>query len=455
MSYSKETPNPLLIDPIEALVRRKSGGMMIGMLGIMMFFLVDSWFISMLGTEALAAMSYIIPVCFIVTCVIMGIGKGMSAIVGRLLGAQQNHQANRIVTDSLSLSLILLAILITIGFFTIESLFSFLGANQVTLPYVVDYMQAWYIGVFFLTIPMVGNAAIRSTGNMRLPATVMILSGLINAVLDPIFIFILDMGMQGAAIASAVAWIIASVMVSYMLQVKLKLIDWSWPGMNHILNNWSRVLKISIPTAISQMVNPLAQGILVWLLSSFGLAGVAAFGIGMRIESTLLIIAMSLSLIVPTVFGQNYGAGLNQRASQSILYSIRLIIYVYVLIYLILWPLSPIIATVFSEDQEVIDVAVAYLRIVPLSYAMIGLSQLTSSFLLSLHKPILSLMINLIPLLVITIPAALLGAEVAGIRGILWGVCLSQITIGAVLYWYILGLLKNVESEQHDVVMST
>ena len=66
-------------------------------------------------------------------------------------------------------------------------------------------MQAWYIGVFFLTIPMVGNAAIRSTGNMRLPATVMILSGLINAILDPIFIFILDMGMQGAAIASAVA----------------------------------------------------------------------------------------------------------------------------------------------------------------------------------------------------------------------------------------------------------
>jgi len=175
----------------------------------------------------------------------------------------------------------------------------------------------------------------------------------------------------------------------------------------------------------------------------------------MRIESTLLIIAMSLSLIVPTVFGQNYGAGLNQRASQSILYSIRLIIYVYVLIYLILWPLSPIIATIFSEDQEVIDVAVAYLRIVPLSYAMIGLSQLTSSFLLSLHKPILSLMINLIPLLVITIPAALLGAEVAGIRGILWGVCLSQITIGAVLYWYILRLLKDVESEQHDVVLST
>ena len=77
MSYSKKTPNPLLIEPIEVLVRQKSGGMMIGMLGIMMFFLVDSWFISMLGTEALAAMSYIIPVCFIVTCVIMGIGQGM------------------------------------------------------------------------------------------------------------------------------------------------------------------------------------------------------------------------------------------------------------------------------------------------------------------------------------------------------------------------------------------
>ena len=120
-----------------------------------------------------------------------------------------------------------------------------------------------------------------------------------------------------------------------------------------------------------------------------------------------------------------------------------------------MWPLSPIIATIFSEDQEVIDLAIAYLRIVPLSYAMIGLSQLTSSFLLSLHKPILSLLINLIPLLIITIPAALLGAEVAGIRGILWGVCLSQLTIGAVLYWYILRLLKDVESEQHDVVMST
>ena len=86
---------------------------------------------------------------------------------------------------------------------------------------------------------------------------------------------------------------------------------------------------------------------------------------------------------------------------------------------------------------------------------MIGLSQLTSSLLLSLHKPILSLMINLIPLLLITIPAALLGAELAGIRGILWGVCLSQITIGAVLYSYILGLLKEIEGKQKDAVIPT
>lgn len=437
----------LLNDPIESLVRRKAGGMLAGILGVMLFTLVDSIFIAMLGTQALAAMSYILPVTFIVTSLTMGLSVGISAIVSRMLGAEEWLQARRFVTDSLLLGTLIMAAVSLLGWHSVDAIFSLLGADKTTLPYIVNYMQIWFLGILLLAFPMLGNAAIRASGNMRTPATVMIIAGVINAILDPIFIFWLDLGIQGAAMASVISWLLTFSVAFYLLQVKIKLIDWRWPGLPALLNNWLKMLTISLPAALSQMLNPLAQAILVWLLSAYGIASVAAFGVGVRIESTLLIGAMALSATLPTVFGQNYGAQQYQRAAASVRYSIQLTIRMYLVAYLLLWPLAPYIASWFSDQQEVLDLATLYLRTVPLSYAMLSLSMLAASLLTALHKPVHSLLINAIRLFALTIPAALIGGALGATAGIFWAITLVQIAIGLGLYLYLGHLLQQIESE--------
>ena len=435
----------MLTGSIERLVVRKSSGMVLGILGIMLFFLADSWFIALLGTEALAAMSFIMPVSFIVTSLAMGMGVGMSAIVGRMLGAQETQYARRFISDSLLLTVVLVGALATMGYLSIDWLFLSLGAEASIMPYITEYMQIWYIGVLFLVIPMVGNAAIRASGNMRLPATVMLISGALNAILDPIFMFSLGLGIKGAALASAVAWVLTFVVSIRVLHVKLHFIDWRWPGLSALLTNWGTMLKMGIPSAASQMLNPIAQTIIVSVLANFGLFGVAALGFAMRVESVVLIVGMALSTIVPTVFGQNYGAKQWHRASHSIRYSLKLALIFYLGIYFLLWPTAPYIARFFSEQQEVIEIATSYLRILPLSYALLSISSITSSLLTALHRPISSLLFNIVRLFGFVIPAVYFGAQWAGVMGVFWGLCLSTGIFGLGAYVYTLRLLRQVE----------
>lgn len=179
----------LLTGSIPLVLRQMTVPMTFGMVAILMFNLVDTFFISLLGTEALAAISYTFPVTFAVNCITMGIGMGLSTNIGRLLGQDQSIVAARFSSHGLLLAVLLVALASTLGLFTIEPLFLFLGAEQSLLPLIHQYMDIWYLTIPLLVVPMAGNSAIRATGDTKTPAKIMMLAGLINGVLDPLLIF--------------------------------------------------------------------------------------------------------------------------------------------------------------------------------------------------------------------------------------------------------------------------
>ncbi|MCG6283469.1 MATE family efflux transporter, partial [Vibrio diabolicus] len=197
----------LLSAPIPTVLRQMTIPMTFGMIAILMFNLVDTFFISLLGTDALAAISYTFPVTFGVNCITMGIGVGLSTSIGRLLGQGDAPNAARFSTHGVLLAVCLVAIASTLGFFTIEPLFLLLGAKAELIPLIEQYMQVWYLTIPLLVIPMAGNSAIRATGDTKTPAKMMMLAGAINGCLDPLLIFgygpFPELGIQGAAIASA------------------------------------------------------------------------------------------------------------------------------------------------------------------------------------------------------------------------------------------------------------
>lgn len=201
----------LLSAPISKVLRNMTVPMVFGMVAILAFNLVDTFFISLLGTEALAAISFTFPVTFGVNCITMGIGMGLSTNIGRLLGQGNTQHAARFSTHGLLLAVVLVMLASTLGLYTIEPLFKLLGASDDIIPLIREYMVIWYFTVPLLVIPMAGNSAIRATGDTKTPAKIMMLSGFINGLLDPLLIFGIgpfpELGIQGAAIASGIAWL--------------------------------------------------------------------------------------------------------------------------------------------------------------------------------------------------------------------------------------------------------
>ena len=163
--------------------------MAVGILAVIGFNLVDTFFVSQLGTDELAAISLTFPIISALQSLTMGLGAGLSSVVSRLKGAGKIKELKAIVSHSLLFSVVLVTAMAITGLLTIRQLFSALGASENLIPLIEDYMSIWYWGIGFIVIPMMGNSAIRGLGDAKTPALIMMIAGFINAVLDPILIF--------------------------------------------------------------------------------------------------------------------------------------------------------------------------------------------------------------------------------------------------------------------------
>ncbi|EIU7614343.1 MATE family efflux transporter [Vibrio vulnificus] len=435
----------LLSAPIAETLRKMTVPMIFGMVAILMFNLVDTFFISLLGTEALAAISYTFPVTFAVNCITMGIGVGLSTSIGRLLGQGEAHQAARFTTHGLLLAIVLVALASTLGFFTVTPLFTLLGAKEALIPLIGQYMHVWYLTIPLLVIPMAGNSAIRATGDTKTPAKIMMLAGLINGVLDPLLIFGIgpfpELGIQGAAIASALSWLGALIGSFYVLIKRERLLG--LPQWQRLKEDWQQILKVGTPAALSNAMNPLSGAILMMMLSSHGTAAVAAYGAAQRIESILILVLMALTSALTPFMAQNFGAKNPQRAFQGLFVSMRFSVLFQGLVFLMMVPLSIPLAALFSQEQAVRDLLWHYLLVVPISYGFLGIVMMLVSGLNAMHQPLNAFRWSVIRLFVFTLPAAYLGSLLYDIEGLFIGIAVGNILVGLCSYLYALKQRKK------------
>ncbi|AUJ33550.1 TPA: MATE family efflux transporter [Vibrio vulnificus] len=435
----------LLSAPIAETLRKMTVPMIFGMVAILMFNLIDTFFISLLGTEALAAISYTFPVTFAVNCITMGIGVGLSTSIGRLLGQGEAHQAARFTTHGLLLAVVLVALASTLGFFTVTPLFTLLGAKEELIPLIGQYMHVWYLTIPLLVIPMAGNSAIRATGDTKTPAKIMMLAGLINGVLDPLLIFGIgpfpELGIQGAAIASALSWLGALIGSFYVLIQRERLLG--LPQWQRLKEDWQQILKVGTPAALSNAMNPLSGAILMMMLSSHGTAAVAAYGAAQRIESILILVLMALTSALTPFMAQNFGAQNPQRAFQGLFVSMRFSVLFQGLVFLMMVPLSIPLAALFSQEQAVRDLLWHYLLVVPISYGFLGIVMMLVSGLNAMHQPLNAFRWSVIRLFVFTLPAAYLGSWLYDIEGLFIGIAVGNILVGLCSYLYALKQRKQ------------
>lgn len=443
----------LLNSPIGETLKNMTLPMVVGMIMLMTFGLVDTYFVSLLGTDQLAAISFTFPVTFTVISLNIGLGIGTSAIIGRYLGSGQTHLAKEFATGALILSFVLVGSLALVGVFTIDPIFKLLGATQEQLPYINDYMLVWYGAGVFLAMPMVGNSVLRASGDTRTPSLIMASGGLINAILDPILIFgwgpFPAFGIQGAAMATLVAWAVGLFYILYLLVYKRKLMLPRLLTWQELRQTSGGILKIGLPAAGANMLTPIAGGVLTAVVAGYGPEAVAAWGVGSRLESIASIIVLALSMSLPPFISQNYGAGKYDRVKAAYLGCVKFVIVWQFLIFVLMWGLSPYLAKVFATEPQVAQLIQLFLMIVPLGYGLQGIVILTNSSFNAMHKPLLALTLSVIRLFIFFVPISYLGSRLYELQGMFWAGVLANMFTAFVAYHWFKYTLDNMTQLHH------
>ncbi|MFT4763937.1 MAG: putative MATE family efflux protein [Oleispira sp.] len=421
--------------------------MVIGIVAVFFFNLVDTFFIALLGTQSLAAVSFTMPIAMIIMNLAIGLGIASSALIARASGARDQTLAQHYVAATLLLTLAIAAVMLILGLIYNDDLFLLLGADAELLPLIWQYMKFWWPGVVLMMMMIVINSCMRAVGNTKLPSMMMLGSAVLNAILDPILIFgigpIEGMGVAGAALASTLCWLIVVIVMLYSL-ARIDLLHWGKLTLKALVSIWQRLMSLGIPAIITNVLVPVASAFLLVMIAPMGEQSVAAFGVGARIEPFAIVVILALTSTLPVFVGQNFAAGQHQRIWQALSIAVRFILVWQVVVWLVLWAISPFLATIFSQDPVVIDEIINYLMIMPIGYAGMGIVLCANSALNALQKTSVSMLLNLVRLSAFYVPLAWLGGHYYGFEGLLFGASIGNLIAGFIVW----GLISKAQAKE-------
>ena len=403
--------------------------------------LVDAYFIGQLGYAQLAAVSYAFPVWFVAAGIVMGLGTGTSSVLSRFIGAGDTKSVKQIATHSMILAVLAGAVVTAIGLVSIESLFGLLGANEETMPFVKSYMTIYYWGSLFLGIPFIGNSILRANGDAKTPSLLVAFSAIVNAVLDPILIFgwfgFPEMGVAGAALASVISTVAFLLASLWVLIFRDNLLTSIGHSLSSMISSWKQVLHVGLPAIASNLIAPVSSALVTALVSTYGQEAVAAYGLAGRIEALVIVLLMALGGATAPYVGQNYGAKKFDRLVDGFKFSARFALFYSIFCILLLYFISSTILGVFTDNEDVIRLAMIQLMICPWGYGFLGIASICNGSFNAFARPLPAMTISISRTLVIYVPLAYLLAYYFGFQGIHIAQVLSNIFAGCVaIVWY-------------------
>ena len=440
--------------PVPSAIVSMMVPMIIGLFVIIGNGLVDAYFIGQLGYAQLAAVSYAFPVWFILGGIVMGLGVGTSSLASRAIGAGNKTVVREIATHAMILSIAVGVLVITIGLLSIEQVFSLLGANDETMPYVKEYMEIYYWGGIFMAVPMIGNAVLRASGDAKTPSFLMASSAIINAVLDPILIFgwfgLPAMGVRGAALASVLANVVFLIASLIILIFRDDLIQLRNHSFNSIIESWKKILHVGLPAIASNLIAPLSTAFVTALISSYGQTAVAAYGLAGRLEAFIIVILMALGGAMSPYVGQNFGAKRFDRLNSGFKFAAQFTLVYAIFCIVFLYMSAEFFLGFFTSDPEVIRIAKIQLIYCPWGYGFLGLAAICNGSFNAFGKPMPAMIISISRTLIIYVPMAYFLASLFGIRGVFIAQVLANILAGIVgVIWYRL-IFRQLSTSQEQ-----
>lgn len=458
MFMSRAKSKDLLNAPIIPTLTQMTIPTIFGVVAILMFNLVDTYFIGLIGAEELAAVSFTFPVSNVLMNISMGIGIGTAIHISSRIGRGDIAEARRTAAHALTLALTIAIPIGIVGNLTLDPLFRLMGASPSTIDLIREYMTLWYGGFFLLVIPMVGNSVLRATGDTHTPSIVMAIAGLVNGIMDPLLIFGIgpfpELGIRGAAIATLLSWALSGIAILVVLVDRRKLMKFA-DVLGKKRDHWASIMRVALPATATNLMTPLAAAVLTAMAARHGHHAVAGLGVGTRVEALALVMIIALSSALTPFVGQNFGAGNSLRIRQSVRMVLTFAFAWELLIAVLLYFGGDWVAGLFTEQGETRQAIIWYLVLVPISYGCQSLVILSCSTLNAMHLPLYGTLISMLRLFVLTIPLAWIGSRLYSLPGLYGGVAVANLIAGIVTLGWLIPRLpmlaqRATPSSQHS-----
>ncbi|KNF09041.1 multidrug export protein MepA [Gottschalkia purinilytica] len=389
----------------------------IGMLVIGLYNLCDAIFVGKLvGETALAAVSVSSPFTFINNCIAVLIGVGSSSILSRAIGAKNNKVIDKIL-GNLIISILVLSLAVTIlGCLFTENLLRFSGAKGDILKLGINYLRISYIGSFFVNFSQSANMLIRGEGKMKEAMSIMALGAILNIILDPIFIKVLGLGVEGAAIATVIAQIIQALTTFIYFKRNKSIIPVN--KLKFAFDLMPEILSVGGSAAMMQLMYLVQQTGLYKLASIYGGdEQLVLMGVALRILMFTFIPLWGMGQGLQPIVGMNFGAKKYDRVKDAVkIFSVASVLFIG-----ILWGFYMIKPTVvlswFLNDKSVIKNGYNLFRLMFLAFPVSGVIVMSMTFFQSIGKGGKSSVIILLKQVVLFMPLAIMLTKVIGIKG--------------------------------------
>lgn len=410
---------------------------------------VDSiWVGRFIGAEALGAVSVSFPIIFALVSLVIGIGMATTVMVSQYAGAKQTEKVRRVVSNSLTLLVGAGVLVSLLGIVFRQPILHLINTPPEIFDMASGYLLIFMAGLVFMFVYNVIGAILRGLGDSRTPLIFLIYATVINIILDPLLIFGLGpfpaMGVAGAALATDIAQGISAFLSVRYLAKNLGLIGWNPADYKLDWELTKLTFKIGVPAGIQHTLVSLGILALNSIINTFGKTIVAAYGAAARLDQFAFMPAMSVSLAVSALVGQNLGAGKEERVREIVFWSNILSVTVTMVVALVAIFAPAALLVLFTGDQEVLQAGSLYLRTVGISYLFFSVLFVLQGVMRGAGDTMPTMVITVISLWLVRIPLAKLLSGTMGIYGVWLAIAFSPV-IGLTLTWiyYATGRWKN------------
>ena len=348
-----------------------------------------------IGTDALAAIGSTGLLISVIVNFFIGLSTGISAVIANQFGANEYDKLKKSISTSLAVS-VLLGIVFTIGsLIFMKPIINILQTPKGVYSLAIDYLKICFLGITFQLLYNIGTAILRALGNTKDPLYFLIFSCILNLILDILFIVYFGWGVKGAAIATLISQILATLLVMYKImslddncKLSLKQIK--------IYRGYTKdIFLVGLPAGLQAIFMSISSLIIQSSINSFGAEAMAGMTIFAKVEGFLYFPLFSLGLAVTGFVGQNFGAKEYERVKEGINISLKISVYTSLIFIIILNIFAPYILKLFTNDVAVIKVGLESIRIVFPSYVLYAMNQIYIGSLRGIEKTFEPMLISL------------------------------------------------------------